>query len=112
MPTYFAGRVNGAAGTINLGSDVAATRNATGSYTLTITQPSTVTRFLMVVVTPSANNPPSPDTRPVFARVTSTSRTAVTGQPKVTTVLVMLSDFTGTPVDCDFEFVAVERTGS
>jgi hypothetical protein len=109
MPTYFAGRVNGATGAINGGSDVLAVRNGTGSYTLTL-PPTASNRFLMLVVTASANTPPTPDTRQVFARVASTSRSATT--PKVTTALVLLYDVTGAPVDCDFEFVAVERSGS
>ena len=64
----------------------------------------------MTVVTPSANNPPVADTRPIFARVTSTTRSAVT--PKTTTVLVVLFDNTGAAADCDFEFIAVERSGT
>jgi hypothetical protein len=109
MPTYFAGRVNGLTGSINTGSDVVAARNGTGSYMLTLPAV-TSSRFLMMVVTPSANNPPVADTRPIFARVTSTSRSAVT--PKTTTVLVMLFDKNGTATDCDFEFIAVERSGT
>lgn len=108
MPTYFAGRVNGLTGAINTGSDVAAVRNSTGSYTLTL--PATTSgRFLMTVVTPSMNSP-TLDTRAVFARVTSTSRSAIT--PKTTTVFVALFDANGVAVDCDFEFIAVERSGT
>jgi hypothetical protein len=109
MPAYFAGRVNGSTGTINAGADVAAVRNSVGTYTLTLPAV-TSSRFLMTVVTPSANTPPTPDNRAVFARVASTSRSAVS--PKITTVIVMLFDYTGALVDCDFEFVAVERSGS
>jgi hypothetical protein len=112
MPTYFAGRVNGLTGVINAGSDVTAVRNSVGTYTLTL--PATASnRFLMTTVTPSANTPPSPVHTPVVARVTSTSRSAVT--PKVTTVIIEIRDLTGGSlalIDCDFEFVAVERSGS
>lgn len=109
MPTYFAGRVNGTTGAINAGSDVLAVRNGTGSYTLTLPAASSG-RFLMTMVTASANTPMTPDTRQVFARVTSTSRSATT--PKITTVVVALYDANGNLVDCDFEFIAVERSGS
>jgi hypothetical protein len=109
MPTYFAGRVNGLTGSINTGSEVVAARTGTGSYMLTLPAVAS-NRFLMTVVTPSANNPPVADTHPIFARVTSTTRSAT--NPKTTTVLVMLFDNTGAAADCDFEFIAVERTGS
>ena len=67
----------------------------------------------MTVVTPSANSPATPVQTPVVARVTSTSRSAVS--PKVTTVLIEIRNLTGGSlalIDCDFEFVAVERSGS
>jgi len=116
MPTYFAGRVTGDTGVINLGSDVTAVRNGVGNYTLTLPAV-TSGRFLMTTVTPSAwsrsSLPPwggVPDARAVFARILSTSRAALS--PRTTSVVIGLFDANGTPVDCDFEFVAFERSGS
>jgi hypothetical protein len=114
MPAYFAGRVLGDTGAINAGADVIAVRNGVGNYTLTLPV-TTSGRFLMTVVTPTAfvraGTPWAiPDTRAIFARVTSDSRSAIA--PKLTTVIVMLFDANGVPQDCDFEFVSFERSGS
>jgi hypothetical protein len=114
MPAYFAGRVLGDTGAVNSGADFTAVRNGVGNYILTL--PATTSgKFLMTVVTPTAfvraGTPwPIPDTRTIFARVVSDSRSAVS--PKVTTVVVMLFDNNGVAQDCDFEFVSVERSGS
>jgi hypothetical protein len=114
MPSYFAGRVFGDTGTINTGSDATAVRNSVGNYTLTL--PATTSgRFLMTVVTPTAfvraGTPWTiPDTRAIFSRVMSDSRSALS--PKVTTIIVMLFDANGVAQDCDFEFIAVERSGT
>ena len=114
MPAYFAGRVLGDTGAVNTGADFTAVRNGTGSYTLTLPVV-TSGKFLMTVVTPTAfvraGTPWAiPDTRTIFARVVSDSRSAST--PKLTTVVVMLFDANGVPQDCDFEFIAVERSGT
>jgi hypothetical protein len=117
MPTYFAGRILGDTGAISSGSNfVSVVRNSVGSYTIVLPEIAS-RRFLMTVVTPTGvlhgGVAPAwglPDTRPLFARVVSSTRSALS--PLTTTIVISIFDAAGAPVDSDFDFIAVERSGA
>jgi hypothetical protein len=108
MPRYFAGRVS-AAGTINQNSNVTVVRNSVGNYTLTLPGGG-VNRLLVTTVTTS-NGSSTADNRMILTRITTSNRSGTS--PFDTSVTVLMYDWwTGDPMDCDFEFISVERSGS
>jgi hypothetical protein len=99
MPVYFAGWVRGNA-TVRFGGNFAVSRvSVAGSYRITISTALTP-RFLATVVTPvSANR---------MARVVAFTQDAIAGVSKID--IEITDTTTGSLVDCDFNFIAMERS--
>jgi len=94
---------------MNQNSNVTVVRNSVGNYTLTLPGAG-VNKLMVTTVTPS-NGSSTPDTRLILTRITTSTRAGTS--PFDTSVTVLMYDWwTGDPMDCDFEFVALERSGS
>jgi hypothetical protein len=99
MPTYYAGWVRGNATVwFGLGFTVAR-QGLVGSYRITL-PPNPTNRFFATVVTPVAANR--------IARVVQFQRNAADGTSLIDVEIRDLT--TGQPVDCDFNFMALERS--
>lgn len=98
MPVYFAGWVRGDT-SIRYGTGFSVARlGVTGSYRITI--PATTTgRFLVTVVTPNALN--------AIARIVAYNKNALDGS---NTIDVEIRNLTGTLIDSDFNFIAMDRS--
>jgi hypothetical protein len=98
MPVYFAGWVTGTAG-IRFGTGFSVTRlGLVGSYRITI-PPTPTGRFLATVVTPVSLNR--------VARIAQFQRNAADG---TSIIDVEIRDLAGVLADCDFNFIAVDRS--
>jgi hypothetical protein len=100
MPVYFAGWVLGNAG-IRFGSGFSVTRlGLVGGYRITI-PPTPTNRFLATTVTPVLLNR--------VARVVQFQRNLADGTSMID---VEIRDLAGTLADSEFNFIAVDRSGS
>jgi hypothetical protein len=99
MPNYYAGTITATAG-IRTGNGFAVARlGLVGSYRLTF--PTVAgSRFLTTVVSPVSLNR--------VARVAQFQRDAATGNSFVD---IEIRDLTGVLVDCEFNFIAIDRSG-
>jgi hypothetical protein len=94
-----------AAGTVWSGSGFTVARlGLTGSYRITV-PPTPTGRFLVPVVTPSANLTPS--TSIVIAKIVGYSKSAI---DLTHTIDIEMHDLTGVLVDSDFSFIVTDRS--